>query len=153
MNATPVSKEEVRLLAIEYGIRETARKTGLNANTILSWSKRYSWFTQPPSVVKQNGNAISAIKPSGEVVMDELADNERETRLGLSKFARHAIGAINKSVHPVRYTKEAHDIAKVAGITHKWGDDTAKGNHFTLNTLNINSLTVDGIPEPTVDTD
>jgi hypothetical protein len=78
-----------------------------------------------------------------ERLSDELADNERETRLGLSKFAKHAIGAINKSVHPTRYTKEAHDVAKVAGITHKWNDNSTQANHFTLNTLNINCLEVD----------
>ena len=76
--------------------------------------------------------------------MDELADNERETRLSLSRYARRAAkDSESASLRDSPYVKQA---AQVAGIVHKWDNDSSKGNHFTLNTLNINSLVVE---EPT----
>jgi transposase-like protein len=36
----PVDREAVRILAIELGAREAARKLGLNENTVLSWARR-----------------------------------------------------------------------------------------------------------------
>ncbi len=138
--ATTVSKEEVRLLAIEYGIRETARRTGLNANTILSWSKRYSWFAHPASVTKQNGNAISAINSPSSVVMDELAEHERETRLSLARYARRASrDAEGASLRDAPYVKA---VAEVTSKVHRWDSEKAT-NQFTLNVLNINALSED----------
>lgn len=141
MNATPVSKEEARLLAIEYGIRETARKTGINANTLLSWSKRYAWFAQPASVIKQNGNAISAIKPTGTIVLEDLAEHERDTKLSLARYARKAAQDNEKA--GIEQASAMHKVGQLAGLVYKWGEQGKTGNQFTLNVLNINSLAID----------
>ncbi len=39
----PVDREAVRVLAIELGAREAARRLGLNRNTVISWARRYNW--------------------------------------------------------------------------------------------------------------
>ena len=38
----PVDREAVRVLAIELGAREAARRLNLNPNTVLSWARRYN---------------------------------------------------------------------------------------------------------------
>jgi transposase-like protein len=49
----PADREAVRVLAIELGAREAARRLGLNPNTVLSWSKRYNWELPNRRVARQ----------------------------------------------------------------------------------------------------
>jgi hypothetical protein len=35
--------ESVRLLAVEIGARQAARKLGLKERTVLTWARRYDW--------------------------------------------------------------------------------------------------------------
>ena len=136
MPATPVNKEAIRVLVIQHGQREAARIAGLNENTVRSWAMRYNWST-PTAATKTQPNGHS---PLVERISDELADNERETRLSLSRYARRAArDAESASLRDAPYVKAA---AQVAGITHKWNDTSTTANHFTLNTLNINCLEV-----------
>ena len=133
MTATPVSKEEVRLLAIEIGVREAARRLGLEEDRVRQWSSRHKWFSKSSKT-----QLVTTVTKPSEVLMDELADNERETRLSLSRYARRAAqDAESASLRDSPYVKQA---AQVAGIVHKWNDTQGTANHFTLNTLNINCL-------------
>ncbi len=137
MNATPVSKEAVRLLAIEYGVREAARKMGLNEDTVCQWSRRFDWF--PVSPKSNDVRAVSSVSRPGDVLASELATHENTTRLRLAKYASNAAAAIHKSVHPTRYTKQARDLASVMATVHR--QDEGKGSTtFSLNVLNMNML-------------
>ena len=148
MSATPVSKEEVRLLAIEIGVREAARRLGLNEDRVCQWSKRGNWFSTPKQI-NAKATLVSTVSKAGDILIDELADNERETRLSLSRYARRAAkDAEQASLKDAPYVKSA---AQVAAITHKWGDQDKANTHFTLNVLNLNSLEVR--QEPTSEAD
>jgi len=138
MSATPVNKEEVRAVVMELGYNEASAKLGIKACTLRQWAKRFNWN----GTIKHSQETVTTVTKPIQVLADELADNERETRLSLSRYARRAIAAVNKSVHPAKWTKEAKDIAQTAGITHRWGDQEGKASHFTLNVLNLNSLEV-----------
>ena len=141
MPAAKANKEAIRILVLEHGQREAARIAGLNENTVRSWAMRYNWST-PTAATKTQPNGHSALV---ERISDELSENERETRLSLSRYARRAAQDAEKaSLRDAPYVKAA---AQVAGITHKWGEQSSTSNHFTLNTLNINCLE----SEPTVD--
>jgi hypothetical protein len=50
-----IDREAVRMLVIEFGPREAARKLGLNENTVLGWAHRYEWNSPR---LKQNKGAI-----------------------------------------------------------------------------------------------
>ncbi len=136
-NATTVSKEAVRLLAIQIGLRPAARKLGLNEDTVCSWSDRGKWFAQPAN--PQTLQAPQA-RP-GDVLLEELQTHEHGTRLTLAKYAHNASKAIHRSVHPAKWTKEAKDLASVMATVHR--QDEGKGQSFSLNVLNINSLSLD----------
>ena len=133
MSATPVSKRElVRLLVIEHGQKKAAELSGEPYEKVRKWTQRGNWLA---SQSVPNGVAATVTR-----IADELADNERETRLSLSRYAKRAAkDAEQASLKDAPYVKAA---AQVAGITHKWNDDSSKPGHFTLNMLNINSLDV-----------
>jgi len=129
-----VSKEAIRVLVLQHGQREAARIAGLNEDTVCSWAKRYHWTSaSKPQAKTGNTELVSRIS-------DELAENERETRLSLSRYARRA--AKDSESATLRDAPYVKGVAQVAGITHKWNDQDGKASHFTLNVLNLNSLEV-----------
>ena len=135
MNATPVSKEAVRLLAIEIGVREAARRMDLNEDTVCQWSRRFDWF--PTSPKSNEVRAVSSVSKPGDIALAELAKHEGQTRLTLAKYASNAAAAIHKSVHPAKYTRQAGDIAKVMAVVHRQDQDKQSAQ-FSLNVLNLN---------------
>ena len=133
--ATPVNKEAIRVLVIQHGQREAARIAGLNENTVRSWAMRYKWST-PTAATKTQPNGHSALV---ERISDELAENERETRLSFSRYARRA--AKDSEGATLKDARYVHKAAQVAGIVHQWGEGKANTG-FTLNVLNVNTFDV-----------
>jgi len=136
MNATPVKqtqRELVRVLYLNHGLQQAAELSGVRYDLVRQWASRYNW--KPMSQ-----NVTNPVREVAEKISDELAENERETRLSLSRYARRASrDAEQATLKDAPYVKAA---AQVAGITHKWGDQEGKAQHFTLNVLNLNSLEV-----------
>jgi uncharacterized protein YjcR len=133
MNATPVSKEEARMLVAELGYNQAADKLQMKAATLRQWAKRFSW-----NVTRTHAQqtVTSVTKPS-EALADTLAEHERETRLSLARYASRA--AKDAEGASLRDAPLVHKAAQVAGIVHKW-DSEKTNTQFTLNVLNINSL-------------
>jgi len=135
--ARATQQELVRLLYLQHGNHKVVSElSGVDYDLVRQWAVRGKWTKQDVSQ-----SVTSPIRAVADNVESELADNERETRLGLSKHAKHAIRAINKSVHPAKWTKEAKEIAQTAGIVHGWAD-AKPSNQFTLNVLNVNTFDV-----------
>ena len=140
MTAAKAIQEQVRILALQIGVRPAARQLGLNEDTVCSWAARYNW--KVPTVTNGAPSIASTLQAThvADSVASELAENERETRLSLSRYARRAAkDSEGASLKDAPYVKSA---AQVAAITHKWGDQEGKASHFTLNVLNLNSLEV-----------
>ncbi len=135
-SATPVSKEEVRMLVAEIGYKATEERTGISANTLYQWASRYAWNT--PIVHSQ---AVRTVRQSpADALQSELAEHERETRLSLARYARRASrDAEGASLREAPYVKA---VAEVTSKVHRW-DNEKTGNTFTLNVLNINALSED----------
>ncbi len=131
MSATPVSKEAIKLLVIQHGQREAARIAGLNEDTVCSWAKRYQWTTASKPQARTGNTTLV------ERISDELAENEKETRLSLSRYARRASrDAEEASLREAPYVKQ---VADVAGKVHKW-DQQSPTQVFSLNVLNLSML-------------
>src|SRR5437868_12821374 len=90
----PVDREAVRVLAIELGAREAARRLGLNRNTVISWARRYNWKLPRragrPGIVP----ATDLHTQPGDVLIATHAELETRTKSGLArattKAAEHA---------------------------------------------------------------
>jgi hypothetical protein len=132
MSATPVSKRElVRLLVIEHGQKRAAELSGEPYEKVRKWTQRGNWLASQ-SVPK-------GITATVERISDELAENERETRLSFSRYAKRAAkDSETASLKDSPYVKQA---AQVAGLVHGWSDGKQVAN-FSLNVLNINSFDV-----------
>jgi len=132
----PVDREAVRVLAIELGARQAARRLGLNEKTVLSWSHRYKWNL--PSRRNVGRPAISAVslqsKP-GDVLLATHKELEERTKSGLARATARAAEAAATSPEPLQVNNTAHlrDLAQSAARIFGWDSDKPAGN--TYNTL------------------
>lgn len=129
----PINKEEVRLAVIELGYNGASQRLGIKPGTLRQWARRFRW-----NVTRSHAQeTVTTVTLPSVAVESELAENERETRLSLSRYARRS--AKNAESATLRDSPYVHKAAQVAGLAFKWGSDD-KPSHFTLNMLNINSL-------------
>jgi hypothetical protein len=129
MSATPVNKEAIRILVLQHGQREAARIAGLNEDTVCSWAHRYGWSKTIASKPQARTGNTKLVEKIG----DELAENEHQTRLGLSKYAKDVVGELNRRKHKLLVTKEAKDVAQTAAIVHGWDAKEQSSGNVVVN--------------------
>ncbi len=132
----PINREAVRLLAIEHGVREAARLTGLNEDRVRQWSSRFKWLHNSQGA-KSNGAVTTVTTLPGDSHLHELQTHERETRLSLARSARK----LATEAESAKLNESSHilNVAKTAAVVHKWGDEK-QNVQFSLNVLNLNML-------------
>jgi putative ATPase subunit gpP of terminase len=151
----PVDREAVRVLAIELGAREAARRLGLNPNTVLSWSKRYNWElpNRRGGATKASANAITLQSKPGDVLIATHKELETKTKTGLMQTAAKAAEyAAEKPPLDVSNTSQLRDLAQSAARIFGWGEGgtTVHANQALIVTQEqleqIRQLR--GVPEP-----
>jgi hypothetical protein len=116
-----LDREAIRVLAIELGAREAARRTGVNENTILSWSRRYKW-----NLPKRTGGpkTIELQSKPGDVLIASHKELEGATKTGLMlTAAKAATKAAQKPPLDVSNTSQLRDLAQSAARIFGWGED------------------------------
>jgi len=86
--------------------------------------------------------ALSAnVRKGADVLTEILAEDSRETRIGLSAAARKAAETFAQmpGAKVIKHAQAHRHMTASSSVLHSWDD---KGNPipFTLNVLNINSL-------------
>jgi hypothetical protein len=114
-----VDREAVRVLAIELGAREAARRLGIKESTVLSWARRYNW-----KLPKRKGGAISAItlhsKPE-DALIAKHKELEDVTKTALMQtVAKAAKLAAQKPAMDVTTTAQLRDLALTMARLYGW---------------------------------
>jgi hypothetical protein len=101
---------KMRMLAIELGAREAARRLGVKESTVLSWARRYNW-----KLPKRKGGAISAIKlhsKPGDALIATHKEMENATKTALMQTVTKAAQlAAQKPAMDVTTTAQLRDLA------------------------------------------
>lgn len=140
------------MLVMSIGVRDAARKLELNENTVLDWSRKGKWLADcrptpakapPPASM---ASPIGPIKPA-DALQSILSEDERETRLSLSKAARRMAKTAEDA--PLEQAGDALQAGKLASLVHRWEKDR-DGDRVSLAFFSISIGS--GEPEaPTVD--
>jgi len=99
-----VNLETVKTLVALHGQTITARKTGLNLNTVKSWTKRYGWKVALPVKLGRPANArkqtletlgkLDATQPqlisSTDALLAAVAEFKERSTLALSQYVAEA---------------------------------------------------------------
>lgn len=144
MESRQTKKELVRLLVIQHGQKIAADLSQVPYETVKKWTQRGKWLAPAKPCDKTLSPFVPSpahtIKLAADNLQDELADNEKATKLSLSRYAKRAAAdAENASLREAPYVKQA---AQVAGIVHQWGEGKAAA-HFSLNILNMGDCEVE----------
>jgi hypothetical protein len=119
-----VDREAVRVLAIELGAREAARRLGIKESTVLSWARRHGWKLPKRKGGGSGKNALTlAIKPGDALIAKhkELEDTTKTALMQtLAKAARQVAG---KDALDVSNTAQLRDICLAAARIFGWKDE------------------------------
>jgi hypothetical protein len=125
----PVNKEGVRMLAIELGAREAARRLGIKENTVLSWARRGKW--KLPKRKGGGARALTSHAKPGDALIAAHEDLERATRAGLMQALRKAAEAAGgREALDVENAAQLRDVCLAAARVFGWRD----GSQVTVNT-------------------
>jgi hypothetical protein len=120
----PVDREAVRVLAIELGVREAARRCGLSEDRVRKWSSRYKWLEQ--KAPKQQEAAVTVVTTPGDVLLathKELGERSRTAILqaGTAAAEQARDRAVPLPVNDVQqFAQLTGALARVLG----WGNDS-----------------------------
>jgi hypothetical protein len=96
---------------------------GLKASTVMQWSARGKWLADvgkpkqlPPASMQ--AQAVSNVSTPAEALGELLAEDERETRVSLSRSARRM--AAQAEAADLSAAAHVHQAAKVAALVHRW---------------------------------
>src|SRR5215475_5658726 len=124
----PVDREAVRVLAIELGAREAARKLGLNENTVLSWARRENW-----NLPKRTGGPkrIELQSKPGDVLIASHKQLEGATKTGLMlTAAKAATKAAENPPLDVSNTSQLRDLANSSSRIFGWNTKAAPQTQY-----------------------
>jgi hypothetical protein len=140
-----IDRESVRMLAIQVGVREAARRTGLNEDRVCQWSKRYKWLQQKTPEHKRAN--VSTVSTPGDILLEKLADDNRATKIGLSKAARKAAERLSaySGEKVIGKAKQLREIAGAASTVHGW--ESAKGSGVNVMSQNAVVITDEQIAD------
>lgn len=86
-----VDREQVRLVAVQIGVREAARQFDLPEETVKTWSGRYGWFKEKQqeqqlvTVARERKRESQGLSPREPKASEILEKYGKQTRLALAK--------------------------------------------------------------------
>jgi hypothetical protein len=151
------SREEIdwaglRAAAVAIGIRPAARQAARDlppdeqerfVQRAMKRCSRQKWLVKSQQdkadAVVTSPTALSAnVRKGSDVLSEVLAEDSRETRIGLSAAARKAAETLAKmpGSKVIKHAQAHRHLTASSSILHSWDD---KGNpiRFTLNVLNV----------------
>ena len=152
---TKPDREAVRVLAIELGAREAARRLGLNEDTVCSWARRYKW-NLPQRKNGRPGTDLASIMHTrpGDVLLAEHKSLETKTKTALARAT--AAAAEHASTEPpleVRNPAHLRDLAASAVRIFGWDKTDKPGvqlnQQFCISQEQLEQIRqLRGVPEP-----
>lgn len=123
-----VDREQVRLVAVQIGVREAARQFGLPENTVKTWSGRYGWFKEAAEqqqlveTARETKRVRQGLSPREPTAAEILEKYGKETRLSLAAgIARGAETVRDMDGQEVLLaSQQVSQLTKAAATVHGW---------------------------------
>lgn len=162
MSRDEIDWPSLRAAAVAIGIRPAARQAARDLSPdeqerfiqrAMRRCSRQKWLVKSQQdkadALVTSPNALSAnVRKGADVLTETLAEDSRETRIGLSAAARKAAETFGKMPGPkiIKHAQAHRHMTASASQLHSWDE---KGNPipFTLNMLNLDMFSVE-VREP-----
>ena len=159
-----IDKEQVRMLVLDIGVREAAKRLGISENTVLSWSRRGKWLEflrqppKPPASMRPKPIALKAIHRAkctilgeneqtqalspAEILQDELQAHSTRSRLALARAATRSLERVADNGIEIETASDMLSAAKAASLAHAW-----ERSDKDAPCVNVNVLTNFQVPD------
>lgn len=153
-----IDREQVRLLVIQHGVRETAKMLGLPYQTVGSWSSRFGWIAAlqtpapklPPSMSKPANGANNAPISPVDAATEAYRDERVRARLNYSKAAlavSEEIASLPGKALLADGGQAFKNVVQTTAIIHGWQEQTQSRVVVCLQALEQSSVaTLDVTP-------
>jgi uncharacterized protein YjcR len=154
-------REQVRIVAVQIGVREAARQFGLSEETVKSWSKREGWLrdaqekqeiVEQARAVKRESQGLPPRAPTAAEVLAKYGDNTRlALAKGISKGAQTVAEMDGQEV--LMSAQQVQQLTKSAQVIHGWAqtvehslrlDVLASGQGMDQPVLDVDAQVVTG---------
>jgi hypothetical protein len=153
-HALEVDHEEVKFVALQIGVREAARKFGLDEDTVKSWSYRESWFAKEEArerqiaALKQEKRVSQGLQPIAPTASEIIANYSGNTRLKLSETVNKQAEnlAVRDSDELVLMASTVKTVIDGAAKLHGWEQGAQVTVNFDLISDNLHSIPIVDTP-------
>ena len=119
-------REAIRILAIELGAREAARRCGIPEATVCKWASRYKWNLPSRKTGRPRKYDVSTLSTlPGDVLLEELAHNEKQTKLNMARTGTR-ISAEAAATGSLNDARSALDITRMSALLYGWKSEDPK---------------------------
>ncbi len=147
-----VIKDQVRTIYYSNGrnLSEASRLANVPIDRAEKWKEREHWDNV--TTKREMSELSEAVRSVADNVANEIADCERETRLGLARYSKRAAKSAEEA--SLRDAPYVHKAAQVAGIAFKW-DTKEQANNTVVNVaiLGVDPASVSVDTSPVIDVD
>jgi len=133
-----VNREELRMLVADLGYTEASKRTGVKRWTLYKWGQRYGWKSP---IVHAKTELVQFVQSPAIAQADALQEHENATRMSLARTLRKHSAEAEKT--NLGASGSVRNTVESAAKLYKWGQDSNAQAHFTLNTLNLNTLNIE----------
>jgi len=141
---TPEEKIPIKMLYMEVGPSETARRLGLKTGTVTKWASRYKWHRDKlfaaaaapkpgarPMRLSQLSQGAETAPDALKKISEELATRTR-TALAQAATAAAEAAAAREQPLPVQSTAQLRELAAAASRVFGWDNTAPQVTHNQL---------------------
>lgn len=142
--ALDIDREQIRMLYMELGAAETARKTGIPDGTIRQWAARGNWQAAflpqrqlPPSI---RPVTVTGVTKPADALAQILAEDRDATRLAASRNVKRAMQSYDDE-DATTIRSEADRMKSLVTVAEKSQDwESGKPTPATMVSIQVLSL-------------
>ncbi len=122
------------MLVADVGYQETEQRTGIPANTLYQWARRFGW--NQPIVHSQSVRTVRQAPAEAHSAI--LAERKAQSRSLLAEYQIKAATEAAAHEKPLSITRQVNDLASIHSKV--WPEEQTASNVFSLNVLNLTML-------------
>lgn len=113
-----VDRDAIKALVLLHGQRKAARMSGLNENTVKSWSKRFGWKQGGKPIHAQTDRTLAKAAPITQLsavsaLEDHLTELRSRSTVALAQYAAEASEQAERTSDKLNVARKVRDVASV----------------------------------------
>jgi hypothetical protein len=139
--ALPVDHEKIKMVALQIGVREAARRFGLKEATVQAWSDREGWFAlkaEVEAIIAEHVEEMGMQPVATKTPSEAISEYRGETKLALA----HALALTAKDLEQEKPDKRIKNTQALLNTTSAWAKLHQESENTTHTAFQLNAQIV-----------